>query len=334
MKIEHTTCYIDLLERELQDSKSQRELAIKEKKECENQIHKLVADLEKIKIENKELNTVRNGNKTSLKKTPGDKYDVEDESEFDSERDILKTKTMGFRRNNPQVQSSAVFKCQECEHNASNEAMLEKHLHTNRRSDMKCNTCNDLFNSEADLKFHIHYEHRNLNQWNCLECPFQTNNKGILKNHVNVKHTNEQNDQMVECDKCVRKFMSTWYLRNHVRDDHEKTEECVFYKANKCRFGSTCWKLHTSNPNKEPFTCFSCKKGFQTMNGLMSHRKVDHIELCRPCVPKNGKCIFENIPQKCWFLHEDFQQERKKHNPPLNNTPSNKQVEKESRPYQ
>ena len=131
---------------------------------------------------------------------------------------------------------------------------------------------------------------------------------------------------------CQLQFTTIWNLRNIKRDDYEKTEDCIFYRANKCKFGIDCWKLHTSSPNSEPFTCFSCKKGFNTMNSLMSHRKKEHIELCKPCMPKNEKCRFENMPDKCWFLHQDFQQGGRKHNPPLNVNQANKSVERESSP--
>ena len=120
-------------------------------------------------------------------------------------------------------------------------------------------------------------------------------------------------------------------LKNHIRDDHGKTEECVFYKANRCKFEQTCWKIHIAQTNKDPFTCFSCNTGFPNMNGLMSHRKKTHIELCKPCQPKNGNCRFENPPEKCCFVHQHFQEVMKKHNPPLK-VHQPKVVEKESNP--
>ena len=40
-----------------------------------------------------------------MKKTPGDSYDLEDEEELDSEREILKGKQNGYRRSGLQVQA-------------------------------------------------------------------------------------------------------------------------------------------------------------------------------------------------------------------------------------
>ena len=64
------------------------------------------------------------------------------------------------------------------------------------------------------------------------------------------------------------------------------------------------------------FTCYTCKETFSTMNELMSHRKKKHIDLCKPCEPKNGPCCFENMPEMCWFVHSDFSEGSRKQVPP------------------
>ena len=138
----------------------------------------------------------------------------------------------------------------------------------------------------------------------------------MLKNHFSFKHTKDSFKHEVECEKCGQSFSTSLFQKNHTRDDHGKTDECVFYKSNRCRFGKTCWKIHNGNSDSDPFHRFSCKEGFQTMSGLMSHRKKEHIELCKPCQPRNGNCRFENTPERCWFVHQSFQEARKKHNPP------------------
>ena len=208
---------------------------------------------------------------------------------------------------------------------------LDNHMKNHKEHTIKCRICNQTFDSDKDLRFHKTYEHQEKTQWNCMDCSFQTNNKSMLRNHLNFKHTKDNDKQVFGCDKCERQFSYSWSLKNHTRDDHGKTEECVFYKVNKCKFGQTCWKLHNENTNKDSFICFSCNDGFKTMNSLMSHRKKDHIDLCKPCQPKNGNCRFENNIEKCWFVHQNFQEVMKKHNPPLReNQP--RVVEQESNP--
>ena len=113
------------------------------------------------------------------------------------------------------------------------------------------------------------------------------------------------------------KFMSLWSLRNHKRDIHGPQEDCFFFSQKRCKFGSSCWKIHGPNVNKDLFTCFACKSSFKTINDLMKHRKREHIELCKPCSPKEGNCCFENEPERCWFIHQDFHQLGKKEAPPI-----------------
>ena len=129
-KCEHKDEYIHLLEKKVQEADKSKDSAIKERKECEDQIQKLVEEMETIKIENKELKTQRRSNKVAMKKTPGDKYDIEDEVELDSEREIFNSKHTGFRRNGPQVQPTQIFKCPKCAYSLKDNTSLEKHLET------------------------------------------------------------------------------------------------------------------------------------------------------------------------------------------------------------
>ena len=130
-------------------------------------------------------------------------------------------------------------------------------------------------------------------------------------------HTEEKNRQVVSCDKCAMQFMTLWNLKNHNRDVHGPQEECYFFKQSRCKFNKSCWKLHTPSKNNNSFTCFTCKETFKTINDLMTHRKREHKELYKPCSPREGNCCFESNPDRCWFMHEDFQQRGDKEAPPI-----------------
>lgn len=171
-----------------------------------------------------------------------------------------------------------------------------------------CNKCGVTFDKESDLEFHITYDHRPTYQWNCMKCPFQTNDKVSLKNHFDLKRTERQ--CKLKCKECSGEFNSSWHLKNHIRDEHGQQELCSHFKENKCKFGYRCWKKHIGNPsgqNDSTFTCYTCRENFKNLNMLMTHKKKKHTELCKPCLPKNGTCQFENMPEKCWYLHLDFQ---------------------------
>ena len=149
-----------------------------------------------------------------------------------------------------------------------------------------------------------------------MQCSFQAENKDNLKNHINFKHTSEKDREVLDCDMCARQFRSSWHMRNHYRDEHGKNEECIHFKQNRCKFGSDCWKAHSNTTGVKTFTCYSCKDVFKSMNELMSHRKEKHLEMCKPCEPKSGTCRYKETPEKCWFSHQDFSQERNKTIPP------------------
>ena len=302
IKSEHKEKYICLLENKL--------------KESESQVCKLSEEVEKIKIENKELKTIRKSRNPATKEFLGDNYDEEDEIELDSERELLQSKQRGFRRAGPQVQSHPVFSCHVCGFQFTDQSNLDTHLKKHNDSTKVCNKCGKSFKNEVDLDFHKIYEHSEISQWNCMQCSFQANSKDLLKTHINFKHTKDTAKEVLDCDKCKRQFRSTWHLRNHTRDDHGKEEECNFYKDNRCKFGNTCWKLHSEQVGPKTFMCYSCKETFININELMTHRKKKHIEMVKPCDPKQGTCRFEKEPEKCWFKHTNFLQATKRTVPP------------------
>ena len=301
-KTEHKDEYISMLEKKL--------------KESEENVVNLIQDIEKVKIENKELRTIKKGNSSVSRTYLGDSYDEKDETELDSEKELIKGKHSGFRRDGPQVQSVQLYQCQICQFKLKDQTTLDMHLKRHNDIRNRCKECGETFKTESDLEFHTTYEHRNNSQYNCMSCSFQASSKDQLKTHMNFKHTKEADKEVHDCETCKRKFRSNWHLKNHIRDEHGKDQECTFYKQSQCKFGNTCWKTHNENRGAITFTCYSCKEIFKNMNELMSHRKKKHIDLCKPCEPKTGSCRFEDQPERCWFIHQDFSQALNKQVPP------------------
>ena len=144
-----------------------------------------------MKIENKELISIKQINKKTTKRNTGDNYDHEDEIELDSERELLKGKQNGFKRVGPQSQSEQSFNCHVCSFQFKNRDILDKHIKQHEDQKKQCIKCGKAFKSDNDLEFHRTYEHRET-QWNCMQCSFQAENKDNLKNHINFKHTSEK----------------------------------------------------------------------------------------------------------------------------------------------
>ena len=198
-----------------------------------------------------------------------DNYDKEDEIELDSEKELLKRKQGGVRRSGPQVQSIQIFTCPKCGFELKDKESFEKHVKQHKNFGKSCHKCGETFKNNTDLEFHQLYEHTEQTQWNCIKCSFQGSDRDNLKNHMNFKHTKENDREVYTCEECERQFRSTWHLRNHTRDEHGSKEECSFYKENRCRFGNTCWKKHVPSTGNNSYTCYTCKQMFQSMNTLI-----------------------------------------------------------------
>ena len=225
IKSNHKDYFINLLEKRLNVSEKTLELVEIEKKQYADQVQKLVKDIEKLMVEHKELSVLKTVKKTQIMKSPGDKYDQEDVIKLDSEKEILNGKRSGFRRDGPQVQSTPINICPECQKILRDKVKFQEHMKQHDALKIKCRICTKTFNNDNDLNFHTIYEHKVQSQWNCMDCSFQTDNKELLRNHVTFKHTREDMQVVFPCDECEMKYTSKWSLNNHKRDAHGPQEE-------------------------------------------------------------------------------------------------------------
>ena len=150
-----------------------------------------------------------------------------------------------------------------CGFKYKDQIQLNNHLKSHQDLKKIGKKCGESFKTESDLSFHATYEHRDLSQWNCMQCAFQANSKDILKNHINFKHTKDSDKVVLNCETCPMQFRSSWHLRNHRRDNHGKEEECFHYKENRCKFGSSCWKIHTENNGIKNVYLLFMQRSFQ-----------------------------------------------------------------------
>ena len=79
---------------------------------------------------------------------------------------------------------------------------------------------------------------------------------------------------------------------NHRRDEHKDIRKKCWHKINrKCSFeDDVCWyshKISTSEKqdhvNDDNFDCQTCDDRFETISGLMKHRKVEHTDTVPIC---------------------------------------------------
>ena len=151
------------------------------------------------------------------------------------------------------------------------------------------------------------YTHR---QFNCQDFDFQASSQIILNKHNNLKHKekNSVQESTFKCSNCDKQFSAMWNLKNHIRDEHETMEECIWFKKGSCRFleKKVCWNKHTvllqnkAESNVKNIQCHNYKETFKRVSHMMIHKKNKHPEKVRLC--RNGEsCDFKN----CWYRHSN-----------------------------
>ena len=172
------------------------------------------------------------------------------------------------------------------------------------------------------------------NQRNCPKCYFQSNCKDEMENHFKKSHVPKDDTskvairtERITCRNCKVEFSNYWSLMNHRRDNHPTDKACRYDLEDKCKHSSEeCWYKHKNGRNPLNKTqssnmnnCFECKMNFRNRHELMMHKKVEHVEQCKPCdnYLKN-ECTRED---SCWYPHTqnlDFHKNLLNTRPPIN----------------
>ena len=172
------------------------------------------------------------------------------------------------------------------------------------------------------------------NQRNCPKCYFQSNCNEEMNNHYNMSHvpSGEKNTiairtEKLTCRNCKVEFENYWSMMNHRRDNHPTDRSCRYDLEDRCKHSAEeCWYKHKSGRNPKIPTesshinkCFECKMTFRNRNELMMHKKVEHVELCKPCEKySKNECTRANT---CWYPHtpnQDFHINQLNARPPIN----------------
>ena len=172
------------------------------------------------------------------------------------------------------------------------------------------------------------------NQRNCPKCYFQSNCKDEMDNHYKMSHVPKEDTNKVvirtekmTCRNCKVELLNYWSLINHRRDNHPTDKACRYDLEDRCKHSSEeCWYQHKNGRNTHNKTqlsnsneCFECKLKFKNKHELMMHKKIQHIEHCKPCDKyQKNECTRENT---CWYPHTqnlDFHKSQLNSRPPIN----------------
>ena len=140
-------------------------------------------------------------------------------------------------------------------------------------------------------------------EFNCMDCDFQTTSETYLKKHIKLKH-------ILNCKICQKEFKDKVSLMQHRKKEHKSlVAPCRKYAVKMCPYiEETCWWNHNEKgPEPEKTQCFICGETFKSKGELMRHRKKEHLSIVRQCDRlREGKCGFQD--EFCWFRHDNKDQ--------------------------
>ena len=288
------------LKKELKKSYARNKVIEKQYILCEKELRKKTEEAEKLKSEVKDL--------TELLKLQKQLDDVENghtnEENTDALKDeefIVKMKSSGFKRSNPQSIPSPNKDRQEGE--GVNVKVTEGNY---------CTKCNYKGKNRVELSKHIRLKHTNNEptptsnadtiQFNCMDCYYQGTTQLGLSKHIHLKH---EFKNMIKCRNCDKSFTIKSDLMVHRKSAHKHTVAlCRNYPARKCNFSADeCWWNHAEGEDKT-IECYFCDKSFQNRTQVMMHRKKEHRKTVKPCTKDvESNCSYEK--DLCWFLHKE-----------------------------
>ena len=218
----------------------------------------------------KKISVLEKQNKISevkLKQFAKENDDIDEVEDEDILKEkIIESKHKGYKRTGPQSEAIRLEK------NKSKETK-------------KCPICDKSFLSEPEFNKHVS-THTDDGDWTCNECPFQTNSKSNLNNHIQeTKHLKNQihhgqteeekndGDCTHSCPFCEETFMTDKDLLIHRKDKHRSFKPCR--NLPDCLYKSNCFYNH-NKVSDNVFLCYECGHEFTTKPTLMDHRMQQH----------------------------------------------------------
>ena len=105
--------------------------------------------------------------------------------------------------------------CEMCDKTFAEKTQMMSHIqnvHTNVKK-LKCKLCPELFKNERYLNSHMKVH---VKKFTCDQCDFGTNDKGVMKRHKDMIHT----EKGCKCKGCDLFFTNSKDLYNHIMDFH------------------------------------------------------------------------------------------------------------------
>lgn len=157
------------------------------------------------------------------------------------------------------------FACSKCDFvTVSKDSLRGHNVHhlTSEEQVFECSVCSDKFKTYIQLYRHRQKMHQSVDKvdkYVCNFCGKSMKGAGILKNHFALHHSNEKPSINCPIENCVKVFITTKQLQNHMKshdkDSKEICSECGLVLANKNNLEKHIDRVHLKLRN---FGCDLC----------------------------------------------------------------------------
>ena len=286
------------LKKELKKCKESKNFIHNEYIKCEKELRLKTEEVEKIKIEIKDLRKIVDLTDEINNKSRDISDDkIEGDDSINQVKQLHRMKKKGSNRKSPHVEAVPKekldiedFNCKKCHYRMSTKDQLQRHMKLRHAPpNMDTNT-------------------RKEEQSNCMECDFQGHSQPDLKKHINLKHTMKGANfqETIKCRSCGEEFGHKHNLMLHRKNSHAATvAPCRKFSEGSCTFtADACWWNHDDRENRSTeIQCFICSNTFNSKPELMRHRKLNHSNIVPECTQfLKGVCIFQS--EFCWYTHK------------------------------
>ena len=193
--------------------------------------------------------------------------------------------------------------CKVCGIKFQTEIALASHMqsiHESNENTLSCDICGQEKASESEMTKHYNNMHvresrkETIMQFKCGKCQFVSNNKTVVDNHMQRKHTIIIKDTMIECENCDFKTNRNDTMDSHINSEHDQEMKvvmppCRYYEQGRCTKGS------------------KCKFSHEGRSKLKTHMKNDHVPRCN----RGEGCTFKK-QGRCYYFHSGVGVQKKR----------------------
>ncbi|XP_055382314.1 zinc finger protein 254-like [Condylostylus longicornis] len=177
---------------------------------------------------------------------------------------------------------------------------------TGKKENLKCEICCKVFQSTKGRTIHMKKQHsiKKGPPFTCNTCGRIFKRFQQLNIHESI-HLSEKERKFYFCPKCNKKFVSEWYVQDHIRIVHDGDRRFICELCG-AAFGTNKNLLdhHLTHSEEKKFHCSKCNKAFKCKRTLKFHVET-HDETEYPCHLCGLKLNTKRILRRHMLVHSD-----------------------------